>query len=142
MVLDRANGIVDKWCSRGGSSTSTSVSTSTRTSTSTSTSTSTRPSTSMSTIPRTPFILSPDKRSFRGPGGVGRGLNSLSRDKICARELASVASRCLLGLPVGSHGLPLTTGRTIYIIPKFQVRHWDQVSNVPVYRPQIKNSHK
>ena len=39
-----------------------------------------------------------------------------------------------------------TTGRTgrngqtryvyIYIVPKFQIRHWDQYSNVPVCRPR------
>ena len=29
-------------------------------------------------------------------------------------------------------GLPLTRGRTTYIVPKFQIRHWDQNSNVQV----------
>ena len=39
------------------------------------------------------FVYSLDKRRFRVPGGVGRGLNSRWRTKICARELASLASR-------------------------------------------------
>ena len=38
---------------------------------------------------------SPHKRIFRGPGGVVRGLDSRRGAKICARELASVVSRCL-----------------------------------------------
>ena len=41
------------------------------------------------------------------PGGVVRGLDLRSRAKICARELASVASR---GLPVASRG-PLVASR-------------------------------
>ena len=39
---------------------------------------------------------SPNKRSFRGPGGVGRGLDSVvggGGGKICARELAPVVPR-------------------------------------------------
>ena len=47
------------------------------------------------------------KRSFRGPGGVVRGLESGSRAEICARELAYVASR-------GLHGPPTTTLSTTY----------------------------
>ena len=59
----------------------------------------------------------PNKRSYKGPGGFGRGLDSRCRAKICARELAPFASRCLQG---ASHGLPLMTGRTI--IPTSQER--------------------
>ena len=44
----------------------------------------------------------PNKHSFRSPGGVDRGLDTRSRAKICARELASIASR---GPPVVSRGL-------------------------------------
>ena len=46
-----------------------------------------------------PFACSPNQRSLRGPGGVGRGVDSRWRAKICALELASVASR---GPPVDS----------------------------------------
>ena len=74
--------------------------------------------------------ISIHKRSFRGPGSVSRGLVSVCWAKICARGLASVASRCIQG---ASRGLPwppvafrLTTGRTRYIVPAFQIRHWDQ----------------
>ena len=38
---------------------------------------------------------SPNKRSFRGPGGVGRRQDLGCQAKIIARELASVASRFL-----------------------------------------------
>ena len=62
---------------------------------------------------------SPNKRSFRSPGGVVRGLDYINQAKICARELASVVSRGLRG---ASRGLPLTMGRTKYIVPKFQIR--------------------
>ena len=37
--------------------------------------------------------------------------------------------------PVAYRGLQLTTRRTRYIVRTFQIRHWDQNSNVPVYRP-------
>ena len=37
-------------------------------------------------------------RNFRGPGGVGGGLDLGSRAKICARELASVAFRDSCGI--------------------------------------------
>ena len=37
-------------------------------------------------------ICSPNKRSFIGPGGFGRGLDLGGWANICARELASVAS--------------------------------------------------
>ena len=53
--------------------------------------------------------------------------------KICARELASL---CCLPLPAG--GLPwppVDDGRTIDIVLKFQIRHWDQNSNVKVFWP-------
>ena len=44
------------------------------------------------------YTYSPNKRSFRGPGGAGRDCRS--GPKICARELASVASRATpRGLP-------------------------------------------
>ena len=39
-------------------------------------------------------LIPPNKRSFSGPGGVGRGLDSVYLAEICARELASAASRC------------------------------------------------
>ena len=39
--------------------------------------------------------ISSNKRSFRGPRGVGSGLDSPARAKICARELAIVVSRSL-----------------------------------------------
>ena len=45
---------------------------------------------------------SPNGRSFRGPGGVGRDLNSGGAVKICARGLASVVYRCLPWSPSGS----------------------------------------
>ena len=51
-------------------------------------------------------MYSPNMRSFRGPGGVGRGLDSLPRQEISARELASVVSRGLPLSPVISCGLP------------------------------------
>ena len=61
-----------------------------------------QPLTHPPTRPRS--ICSPNKRSFRGPGWVVRLLDSRRRAKICARELASVASRGVSrGLP------PLTT---------------------------------
>ena len=72
---------------------------------------------------------SPSKHSFKGPGGIFRGLDLRSWQNICARELASVVSR---GSPVVSRGLPLTTGRTIGLVPKFQIRHWGQNYNVKV----------
>ena len=62
-----------------------------------------------------------NKRSFRGPGGVVRRLDSVPWATICAR--------------VASRGLPLTTGRKIYTVPKFQIRYRCQNPNVPVYRP-------
>ena len=43
--------------------------------------------------------LSPNKRSFRGPGGASRGLNLQYGSKICAQELDSVVSRGLQGSP-------------------------------------------
>ena len=49
------------------------------------------------------FIHYRNKRSFRGPGGVVRELDSVYQAKICAPELASVVSR---GPPVVSRGLP------------------------------------
>ena len=56
---------------------------------------------------------SPNKRSFRGPDGVVRGLDSLSVVQICARELVSRGlpwspgiSRGLPWSPVVSRGLP------------------------------------
>lgn len=52
-------------------------------------------------------IYSPNKRSFRRPGGVGRGLHSVSQTKIWERELASGASRCLPLPAVASRCLPL-----------------------------------
>ena len=45
------------------------------------------------------YFFFPHKRSFRGPGGVIMGVDSCCQAKICARELASVASR---GSPVAS----------------------------------------
>ena len=42
---------------------------------------------------------SPIKRSFRGPGGIVKGLDLRRQTKMCARELASVASRGLQGIP-------------------------------------------
>ena len=50
---------------------------------------------------------SPSKCNFRGLGGVGRGQDSWTRAKTCARELASVASRCLPLSPVPPRCLPL-----------------------------------
>ena len=35
---------------------------------------------------------------------------------------------------MASRGLPLTTGRTIYIVPKFRTRHWDQSYSFKVFR--------
>ena len=56
-------------------------------------------------------------RSFRGPGGVVRGLDSLTRPNTCSQELASVASCCLQGAfkgpPIASRAIPFMTGRTI-----------------------------
>ena len=57
------------------------------------------------------MYISPTKRSFRGPGGVG-GLDLRCWAKICARDLASLVSRGLPWPPVVSRGLPLRTGRT------------------------------
>ena len=45
---------------------------------------------------------SPNKRSFRGPGSAVRGSDSRYQVKICARELASVAS---MGSPVACRPL-------------------------------------
>ena len=78
------------------------------------------------------FNLPPNKRSFRDPGGFGRGLDLRCQVKICAREPASVVSRCLKG---ASRGLPLTAGRTIDIDAKFPISHWDQNSNVKAFWP-------
>ena len=49
---------------------------------------------------------SSNRRSFRGPGGVGRGLDSVQRAQICAWELAYRVSRGLLWPPVVFRGLP------------------------------------
>ena len=48
-----------------------------------------------------PIVLSysPNKHSFSGPCGAGRGIDSRCRANTCARELAAVASR---GSPVAS----------------------------------------
>ena len=40
-------------------------------------------------------VFRQNKRSFRGPGGVGRGLDSQHEAQNYARELASVVSRAL-----------------------------------------------
>ena len=74
----------------------------------------------------------PNKRSLRGPGGSSRDLGLCAGAKICARELASVVFRGLLG--AASRCLPLKTGRTLCIYPKFQIRHRDYNSNVKVFR--------
>ena len=42
---------------------------------------------------------------------------------------------CLPWPPVASRGLQLTMGRAIHIVPKCQVRHWGQKSDVKVFRP-------
>ena len=55
--------------------------------------------------------LSPNNRCFRVPGGVGSGLCSLSRAKICAREQALVDSRCLPLPSVASWSPVVTCGR-------------------------------
>ena len=52
------------------------------------------------------FIDSPNRRSFRSPGGVVRGLDSVYGAKTCARELDYVVSRNLPWSPVVSRGLP------------------------------------
>ena len=52
------------------------------------------------------FTYSPNKHSFKGPGGLGRGLDWGGRAKICARELASVSCR---GPPVASRGPPVAS---------------------------------
>ena len=67
----------------------------------------------------------PNERSFRGPGGVGRGRVPLGWAKICAREPAS------RGLQGASRGILLKTGRTLYIVPKFQVRQEDHGTTFP-----------
>ena len=86
------------------------------------------------------LLYSPNKRGFRGPGGVGRGQDSLTRPNSVRRNwplLSPVVSR---GPPWASRGLPWPpvddgTGNIyIYIVLKFQTRHWDQYSNVPEYR--------
>ena len=60
--------------------------------------------------------------SLRGPGGLVRGLDSLNyKAKVCSRELASVVSR---GLQGASRGLPLATGRTIYIVLTVYIGYW------------------
>ena len=62
------------------------------------------------------IYLSPNKRSFRGPGSVVRGLDLQHGAKICAWEVASMVSRGLHGLPwspVVSRGLPLHALRLI-----------------------------
>ena len=43
---------------------------------------------------------SQNKRSFRGPGGVGNDLGSDGAARNCAQELASVVSQCLPLSPV------------------------------------------
>ena len=59
------------------------------------------------------FHISPHKRCFGGPGGVVRGPDLGGQANICARELASVASRGLQGPPTTSthhhHPPPPTT---------------------------------
>ena len=67
------------------------------------------------------YNLFPNKRNFRGPGGVGSRLDSRHGPK-------SVRGKWPLWPPVVSHGLqgpPVADGRTIDIVPKFQIRHWD-----------------
>ena len=55
-------------------------------------------------------FASPNKRSFRGPGGVVGGLNSGHWAEICARELASVVSqRGPLWYPRVSRGLRIAS---------------------------------
>ena len=49
------------------------------------------------------------KRRFTGPGGVVKGLDLEGQTKICARKLASVASRGLQGPPTTTTTLPPTT---------------------------------
>ena len=68
-------------------------------------------------------IFPTNKRSFRGPEGVG-GQDLGRQAKICVRELASVASRCLQR---ASRDLPITTGRTIDI----RRPHWIGASEYP-----------
>ena len=60
------------------------------------------------------LFLFPNKRSFRGPGGVGRGLDLRCQAKTCAEQMAFVASRA----PVASRGLPL---HTVSFIPETSV---------------------
>ena len=62
------------------------------------------------------YIYFSNKRSFRGPGGLGRGLDLRNQPK-------SVRENWPLWPPGGSRGLPSTTGRTIDIVPKTQIRH-------------------
>ena len=76
------------------------------------------------------FHISPKQAQLQG---FWRVLDLGGRARICARELASVASRCLQG---GSYGLPLTTGRTTDVVPMFRIRHWDRISNVKVFLAQ------
>ena len=63
---------------------------------------------------------SPNKRNIRGPGGVG-GLDLEGRAKICAQELASVASRCLSLPPGVSRGLPFLFFCIIFILYLFYI---------------------
>ena len=49
------------------------------------------------------YIYSPNKRSFRDPGGVARELDLGGQAQICARELASVACRGLQWPPTTTH---------------------------------------
>ena len=55
------------------------------------------------------YIYSPNKRIFKGHSGVG-GLDLSCLAKICARKMASVASRGLQGPPTTTTPAPHIAG--------------------------------
>ena len=55
------------------------------------------------------YCFSVNKGSFKGPGGVGRGLDPVSRAKICALELVSVVSVVPRSLPLPTFALLLAS---------------------------------
>ena len=60
------------------------------------------------------------KKVFRGPGGFVRGLEFVSQAKICARELASAASRCLQGTSGGFQWPPVEDGTDDICFQRFK----------------------
>ena len=79
------------------------------------------------------YFIFPNKRGFRGPRDVDKRVDSLTRPKSVRGNWPC----CIPLLPRASHGLPPTTGRTIFIVPMFQIRHREQNENIKVFRQRF-----